>query len=291
MTSKTNLRWPLNLALSCALGAFAACGGATSPADEESDVIGEGAAYLASTETEEAGEDVADENAVAGAEDSEVDAVAEESSEDMGGDSTIEGPEGCDFGGARGRIKAAFDANGDGRLDATERATLIAEVQDSGRANRIRVLVRHHRHHAFARLRWAFDVDGSGSLDAAERADLVAAMEARCEIKKARIDTNSDGQIDAAERLAAHEARRTAARARWEAFLAEHDTDGDGQLSREERHAGRREDLGEKRDRVKDRFDANDDGHLDDAEKDALKAAIRDRISGATGDRIANGPS
>lgn len=264
------------------LGMFSACGGAGSTASTtEDDLVGEAASYLVTADIVEAGEAESDEPAAAGADDADLDGLAEESADDM--TTEPEAPVACDFGAARSRVRQAFDADGDGRLAPAERAALIADLADVREGRRLGGLARRARAHHFARIRWAFDADNNRVLDEAERAELVVAMESRCELHQARMleryDSNGDGVLDEAERLAGREARRAERKARAEAFVARHDTDGDGQLSREERKAGRREELGAKRDALRARFDADGNGQLDEAEKAALKAAVRDRVA------------
>lgn len=279
------------LSLTFALSLFSACGGASNDDQVEQDVVGEGAAYLVTADIEETGDEANDETAAAGADDADLDGLADESADDLGAEPVTEGAETCDFGAAKRRVRAAFDADGDGRLSPEERATLIAELDDVAKARKIGVLARKKRHHNHARARWAFDVNGDRVLDEAERAELVTAMESRCALRRARalerFDANGDGTLDDAERTAAREARRAAAKERHEAFVARHDADGDGQLSREERKAGRRADLAAKRDAVRARFDVDGDGTLSSSELEALKAAVRDRI--ANGTRMSDG--
>lgn len=267
---------------SLALGLLTACGGAGSTASTaEDDLVGEAAAHLVTADIVEIGEAESDEPAAAGADDAELDGLAEESADDL--TTEPEAPVACDFGAARSRVRQSFDADQDGRLDPAERATLIADLADVAKGRRLGGLARRARHHHFARIRWAFDADGNRVLDEAERAELVVAMESRCELHQARMleryDSNGDGVLDDAERLAGREARRLERKAKAEAFVARHDTDGDGQLSREERKAGRREELGAKRDALRARFDADGNGQLDEAEKAELKAAVRDRVA------------
>ena len=194
---------------------------------------------------------------------------------------------GCGFRqGLRARIKAHFDTDGDGKLDAAERQDLKDAV---GGHPRMKIkLVKmgiKARHHVFKRVVWAYDTDGSGTLDATERAALSAAVQVRCEARKARalanFDKDGDGKLDDGELRAAIQARLAARVGKLRAFLGRIDANKDGKLDDAERDAVRtalRTHYMDKRAAVKAKFDVNADGKLDDAEIAALKAAIRARF-------------
>ncbi len=113
-----------------------------------------------------------------------------------------------------------FDANGDGKLDETEReAARLAKFAE-------------------------IDADGSGSLTEEEIiAHRTAKMTERTSAHFAEHDTDGSGTISIEEFEAAHQARKTKMKEHREARKAEmlekFDADGDGELSREERKAAR----------------------------------------------------
>jgi hypothetical protein len=93
-----------------------------------------------------------------------------------------------------------FDANGDGKLDDTERQTMRAEMEKEHpkAAKKAQAAGGEMRDRALAR----FDKDGDGMLNDAERAEADATM--RAEMAKRprameRIDTDKDGKISDAE--------------------------------------------------------------------------------------------
>jgi Ca2+-binding EF-hand superfamily protein len=121
-----------------------------------------------------------------------------------------------------------------------------------------------------------FDADKDGKLNDQEKAAAWAAHEARFKERHpkafAKLDTNGDGHLDAAERKAAHD--------QW---VAKRDTDKDGKVSPEERKAWRAKHQDEREAKFKERhpkafakLDTNGDGHLDEAER---KAARDQRIA------------
>lgn len=103
----------------------------------------------------------------------------------------------------RERMLKRFDADGNGVLDAGEKAA-AREAFEQHKGERGR-----HRHAAQARHRKAllekFDANGDGKLDKDERA---AAREARHAMILERFDANGDGKLDDDEKAAAREARR-----------------------------------------------------------------------------------
>jgi Ca2+-binding EF-hand superfamily protein len=128
-------------------------------------------------------------------------------------------------GQAFGRVRWAFDEDGDGALSTEERAALVDALQ-----------ARCQRRYQQALER--FDANQDGQLDEAERQAAReaarAAFEARRQELLAQYDTDGNGVLDAEERMRLHEERMAAARARRQELLAQYDTDGDGTLSTEE---------------------------------------------------------
>ena len=161
------------------------------------------------------------------------------------------GPDGH-RGGRPGRglppeLAQKYDANGDGQLDATERATLDADIQ----AGKVPAPAR----------RGPGGPGGSGAHGrpgaGAPPADVLA-----------KFDANGDGQLDATEREALHKAVQA------------------GEI--EPPHGGRRGGPGgpggprgegsgspDRRARMLEKFDANHDGVLDEAERKAMHEARR----------------
>jgi hypothetical protein len=186
----------------------------------------------------------------------------------------------------RERIKEHFDANGDGKLEPSERAALKDALGDHARGKielaKLGVMVRHH---VWKRIVWAYDVDDSGSLDAGERADLASAVQARCEARKVRVlanwDANKDGQLDDGELKAAIDAFVKARREAAMKLLAKIDTNDDHVIDAAERAAAKQafmDRYAAKRDAVKAKYDVNGDGKLDESELAALKSDIRARF-------------
>lgn len=271
------------LTLVITLGAFA-CG----PVDDDQAVIDEAAAYLGEAEAEDSDDLSAD--AAGGMLEQEVDQLADEAAEDLP-DPTVEPEAGaCDLGALRQRVIATYDADGNGTLDASERAQIRQDLGDMRQGRpRLFQAARRIRRHAWHAVRWAFDVNHDGVLDDAERAELVAAAEQRCEARRQRVldnfDANGDGTLDDSERAAARAARRARVQQRFQDILAAHDTNGDGVLDQTEREALRaavRAEFRSRRQAVKTQFDLDGNGVLDAAERDALKAAIRQAFADGT---------
>jgi EF hand len=263
--------------LTLAFAAASSCAGPAMTQDET--LVGEASSAL--TVAEETGDVTAD---AAGAEtDAALGVSGDESAAvpEMPGDT--DGV--CDVGARRARVLARYDANDDGRLEATERAALKADLEARvGHPLAVRFGLAH-RAHVMRRLHWVFDTDGDGALSSDERTAMVDALEARCERLRAaviaRFDANGDGSLDATERQAAKDAFVARVQAARQQVLAQYDTNGNGVLDDGERAALRDDRIAAfkaRRAAVVSQFDANHDGVLDDAEKLALKNAIIQRI-------------
>ena len=208
---------------------------------------------------------------------SELDAASEAE------EATFSGLQECRWEPTRGRLLGRFDLNGDGRLDAVERADLRESLEDLPPHARARARFALGRRMARVKfIRWVYDADGSQSLDEAEkellRADLEARCDARASILLENFDSDGDGELSESEREAARDARRAQHRERFEARLAEADTDGNGELSREEKLAARelhRERVQARRDEIRGQFDLDGDGELSDEEREAARAWVR----------------
>ncbi len=281
---KTSLHTPLTLtffALSVACGGTGEVGTSIS---SELTTVSEGAAYLTVTEDD----DALAEDGVAGMDDTALDDMADEISDDVvDAPVTDEEASPCDFGARRARIRAHFDADGDGALSPEELQALQDAIEDrEARRPRLAELVQRRRHRVFHRARWAFDANSDGVLGPREREAFVEALQGRCEARRdarlAEFDANGNGQLDPAELRAAREARQAAAQARLQALLDTYDANENGRLDPEERRAWKR-DLVERfrarRQALIEQFDADEDGTLDAQELARLKAAIRDRFT------------
>jgi len=86
----------------------------------------------------------------------------------------------------RQKLLEQFDANGDGRLDETERAAAKAAMQAKREERKQQILER-------------FDADGDGQLNDEEKAAAKEAFKAKM---KERFDKNGDGELDEQERRA-----------------------------------------------------------------------------------------
>lgn len=117
------------------------------------------------------------------------------------------------------RVRWAFDADSNGVLDETERATLVDAMESRCRAHRTSVLAR-------------YDANQDGRLDVAERAQRRADRAARHADRWShlveRYDTSGDGALDKAELKAGLKADFIARR---QEVKDSFDADGDGHLS------------------------------------------------------------
>jgi Ca2+-binding EF-hand superfamily protein len=117
------------------------------------------------------------------------------------------------------RVRWAFDADSNGALDETERATLVDAMESRCRAHRTAILNR-------------YDANQDGRLDVAERAQLRADRAARHAERWShlveRYDTSGDGALDKAELKAGLKADFIARR---QEVKDSFDADGDGHLS------------------------------------------------------------
>jgi Ca2+-binding EF-hand superfamily protein len=198
----------------------------------------------------------------------------------------------CDFSERRARILAAYDTNGNGRLDPDELAALREDLGDrvQGRLGfRLGRVARFLRHLAFQRVRWAFDENNDGRLSLGERLALVEALEHRCQVLRQRLldrfDANQNGRLDPEELAAARAAFRQRLAERRAQVLARYDANGNGVLDPAEREALRQDLMArarERREAIRAQFDANGNGVLDPEEIAALKQAIRERVALAT---------
>jgi Ca2+-binding EF-hand superfamily protein len=114
---------------------------------------------------------------------------------------------------------AQFDANGDGKLDDSEREQMREARQADREARRAEMMAEH-------------DQNGDGQLDDTERE---AMRQARVQGMFDQIDANGDGKVDPSE-LAAREAENAGRRRRGPRPIdfAAADTNKDGVLSSEE---------------------------------------------------------
>ncbi|MFO0727268.1 MAG: hypothetical protein U1E65_26045 [Myxococcota bacterium] len=116
------------------------------------------------------------------------------------------------------RVRWAFDVDGNGMLDETERATYVDAMEARCRAHREAVLAK-------------YDLDHSGHLDVAERAQLRADRAARhlalWTAAVRRYDQNGDGKLDKTE---LKDGLKADFIARRQAVKAAFDQDGDGKL-------------------------------------------------------------
>jgi Ca2+-binding EF-hand superfamily protein len=264
--------------------ALAACNNAPSGEDLE---VGEASAALSSDPS------AADEADTAMGQDAVGDAAAE--SPDMTVDpADADSYAPCDFAARRAAVLAQYDVNQDGKLEASERAALRADIGErieSRPGGRLIAAIHRLHLHAFLRLKWAFDENNDGVLSPDERTALVDAMEARCEARRAKVlakwDTDGDGKLSEQELAAARAAWRAQLKAKYDAILAQYDTNKNGVLDPTEREQLRADVIAKiqaKIAAIKAQFDTNGDGKLDATEIAALKAAIRAKIEMAPTD-------
>lgn len=98
----------------------------------------------------------------------------------------------------RAKLLERFDANGDGQLDESERATAKAAFEAKRAERKQQVLEK-------------FDTNGDGRLSDGEKATAKEAAKAKV---KEHFDANGDGTLDAAERRARRRAMRHRGRMR-----------------------------------------------------------------------------
>ncbi len=182
--------------------------------------------------------------------------------------------------GRRAKLLEKFDANGDGKLDETERKAAREALK--------------------AKILEKFDEDGDGKLSEDERAK---AKEARPKRRRGRgmrgrrmahargddqaprgrrggrrlpeavkqkllkqFDENQDGKLDKSEREAAKKARKAK-------ILEQFDEDGDGTLNEDERKAVRESRRAKIKAKILEKFDEDGDGELNEEEKANAKKA------------------
>lgn len=273
-----NLRQSL---LTLSLAAFSAgglaCQGSTMTEDQA--VVGEASSAL--TVAEESGDVTAD--AVGGETAAELTASGDESAALPPVPAEQDGA--CDLDARRARVVARYDANGNGKLDPSERQALKNDLEARvGHPVALRFGLAH-RAHVIKRLRWVFDSNLDGTLSSDERTAMIDALEARCERIRAnvlaRFDANGDGTLDATEKQAAKDALVARLAAQRQQVLSRYDTNGNGVLDDSERLALKDDRIAAfqaRRAALVAQFDVNHDGTLDDAETIALKQAIVRRI-------------
>ncbi len=169
----------------------------------------------------------------------------------------------------RDRMVSRFDSNGDGLLDASERATAEADEQGKWWLKVDDLGMKH------------FDADGDGKLSQAESDAIVAFGEKLQAVGKGWerdvLDTDGDGEVSQGERQAFQAKVQAAGIGLLPRAIKWADSNGDGTVSADERR--------EVAERVAkqaevniakwtNRFDANGDGRLDVGERDALIKGI-----------------
>lgn len=199
----------------------------------------------------------------------------------------------------RQELLARYDKNGDGQLDAGEKAAMkadqvsLGDVWKPGSENPTRPTAAAPADPARlqAELLRRFDKDGDGKLNAAEQAEADKAREESMKQRAAtaahpdttrlreemlrRFDHNGDGKLDESERAEMEKARQQMEQnggvKRFRAqVLKMFDQDGDGVLNAAERAAAEKFRL----EQVK-RFDRDGDGQLGPEERaEALKAFV-----------------
>lgn len=152
-------------------------------------------------------------------------------------------------------ILARFDEDGDGKLSEEERV----KARAAGRKK-----MKTLRQEAIAR----FDKDGDGKLNAQERQDARQAVRQRMMDRAKKFDTNGDGILDDDERAAAreaigkqHKSNKPNPRRR---FAPRRDQDSSPLQGGE---ANRKE--------LRQRFDTNKDGKLNESERETMRETIR----------------
>ncbi len=151
-------------------------------------------------------------------------------------------------------LTSRYDANGDGQLDETERATLDADMQ----AGKITPPGRRGAGHP----RGPGGPDARGEQGGPGRRGAGGPPPGLV----AKFDANGDGQLDAAEREALHNAVKS----------GDVEPPRGGRHGRPGRHPGGADDETTGRlAKMLEKFDANHDGVLDEAERNAMREARR----------------
>ena len=277
------------LILSCGLVLATGCSGASSTTEGDEGVLSEAEALSA----ESTSSDPAEEGATT---DVDVEAASAEAADgDTDENDPGEANLGCGFRkDVRAKIKAQFDANGDGKLDQGEREALKDALQGKeGKRPDAKVALRKiigaPRHEVIKHIKWAFDSDGDGQLGTEEREELATAVHARCEARKAKalakFDANGNGVFDDGELKAAIAERGEARRAKLKELFGKYDINGDKKLDETERAALKsdiRARMTAKKEAIKAKYDTNGDGKLDETELAQLKSDLRTRFENVT---------
>jgi len=207
------------------------------------------------------------------------------------------GPEGyardCRVVEFRQRVIEEYDVDGDGELDADERAALRADFG-------VHPLRRSWfaRYHRMKRLAWIYDRDDSFDLDEAERDELRMDLETRCMNRQAWLldafDAYESGDLDDAEWQAALDDLAERVKARHDEFVARYDENDDGVVDAFERVQARIDRLEVMlaiHEMALEKYDENGDGRLSTDEREALRDALAERVQGQGFlDRIDPGP-
>lgn len=157
---------------------------------------------------------------------SEKSQIESDFADDDASDDASDGGPGADAGvpahghllhGRAALLVTLYDTNSDGTLDATEIASLKADIEARCEARLGKLVAK-------------FDTNGDGTLDDSEWKAAEAALHASFEAKHAdrikAVDSNGDGKISLAERRAARDAADQARGGDEDKF----DADGDGKL-------------------------------------------------------------
>lgn len=153
-------------------------------------------------------------------------------------------------------ILARFDQDGDGKLNKEEHA----KARAAGRKK-----MENLRKEAIER----FDLDGDGELNDEERKLARESLRQRMEARAKKFDADGDGKLDDTERAAAREAmvRERGATPPPERRGFGPRRDGDAPPHQQD---------GTKREELRKRFDTNQDGKLDESERQQMRETIRE---------------